>query len=233
MSFDDFSSSYEPSIPWLWINSGLSNDVIMEQLIPDIQLPWVPPPVIPCPTGPKSSCSQAAEYEIKKEPSNQLKNALSDLQKAERECEILEQEFETVKSKIKRRKPGPRAGARNMMYKKPETYVQIVSKAILSKPERRASLADIYEYVESTKSSVTEIPCSSWKNTVRHTLSTHEFFIRVSKAENGLGYVWSIHPDCVQMFESGNFEVRQARVTAKMNPVKQYCCSRKHKTTNV
>jgi hypothetical protein len=68
---------------------------------------------------------------------------------------------------------------------KPESvsYVQLIANAILDTPEKRATLAQIYEWLVANVAAFQGqggSPSSvGWKNAVRHTLSTRPFFKRV------------------------------------------------------
>ena len=98
--------------------------------------------------------------------------------------------------------------------KPPETYMILIAKAILACETGRASLTEIYEHIMVQHSFYRDTTLS-WRNAVRHNLSTNECFVKAGRTETGRGYYWAIHPSCVQAFRKGNFDRRQARRKAQ------------------
>ena len=102
----------------------------------------------------------------------------------------------------------------------PHSYIALISMAILSRPERKILLNEIYDWV------VTHFPYyrhrtdKSWRNSIRHNLSLNECFVKVGKAGNGRGYYWSIHHANMLDFKRGDFRRRQARLRAKHDKAK-------------
>jgi len=47
-----------------------------------------------------------------------------------------------------------------------------------------------------------QVESLKWKNSVRHNLSRHKYFIK-SMNRNAQGYYWSIHPSYITMFNDG------------------------------
>ena len=91
-----------------------------------------------------------------------------------------------------------------------ESYIQIIATTILQSVEQKLLLSQIYENINNTwsKFSMEE---STWKNSVRHTLSTNLCFRKNGRAPSGRGYYWSIHPACLSMFTKGDFRRREAK----------------------
>ncbi len=87
--------------------------------------------------------------------------------------------------------------------------------AILSKPERKILLNEIYDWVIQNFPYYQYRTDKSWRNSIRHNLSLNECFIKVGKAGNGRGYYWSIHGANMVDFKKGDFRRRQARLRAK------------------
>ena len=94
---------------------------------------------------------------------------------------------------------------------KPEySYVELISMAILSSPERKLILADIYKYISGNfpyhirKS-------SNWKNNVRYNLSLNQCFVKRGRTAHGGCNYWSIHPSCVDEFSRGDYRRRLAK----------------------
>lgn len=97
----------------------------------------------------------------------------------------------------------------------PHSYIALISMAILSKPERKILLNEIYDWVIQHFPYYQYRTDKSWRNSIRHNLSLNECFIKVGKAGNGRGYYWSIHGANMVDFKKGDFRRRQARLRAK------------------
>lgn len=97
----------------------------------------------------------------------------------------------------------------------PHSYIALISMAILSKPERKILLNEIYDWVIQNFPYYQFRTDKSWRNSIRHNLSLNECFIKVGKAGNGRGYYWSIHGANMVDFKKGDFRRRQARLRAK------------------
>ena len=95
-----------------------------------------------------------------------------------------------------------------------ETYMVLIAKAILASKSGRACLTEIYKHIMSQYSFYKETTLS-WRNAVRHNLSTNECFVKAGKTETGRGFYWAIHPSCEEAFRKGNFDRRQARMKAQ------------------
>ena len=95
--------------------------------------------------------------------------------------------------------------------KKPnESYISLIAKAVLSCPEKRMVLGDIYQYVSDNFPYYRESD-PAWKNSIRHNLSINECFVKSGRAASGRGYYWAIHAACFEDFKKGDFNRRQAR----------------------
>lgn len=90
------------------------------------------------------------------------------------------------------------------------TYVALIASAILRVPEKRLTLAQIYQVIEKTFPEFT-ISRAGWKNTVRHNLSLHECFVKGDVAANGKSCYWHIHPAYISRFSKGDFRKRPHR----------------------
>ena len=96
------------------------------------------------------------------------------------------------------------------------SYLTMIAMAILSAPQKRSLLNNIYEFV------IRNFPyyerCkSAWRNSVRHNLSVNECFVKNGRAPSGRGFYWAIHPACLDDFKRGDFNRRQARGRAQTN----------------
>ena len=90
------------------------------------------------------------------------------------------------------------------------SYIGLIAMAILSSPDKKLVLADIYQYV------LDNFPYfrhrgQGWRNSVRHNLSLNDFFLKAGRAANGKGHYWAIHPACVDDFQKGDFRRRRAQ----------------------
>ena len=88
-------------------------------------------------------------------------------------------------------------------------YMKMIAKSIMASPMHRLVLSQIYSYIKQNYP--THVASKeSWRNSVRHNLSTNKCFQRCGRAPNGRGFVWQIHPACMPMFQCGNFTRRDA-----------------------
>ena len=88
------------------------------------------------------------------------------------------------------------------------SYIEMISYAILSSPHKRATLAEIYSFIQGNYPEFT-VNRLRWKNTVRHNLSLHECFQRGEIAMDKAGCYWHIHPSFLPQFSHGDFSRRK------------------------
>ena len=86
----------------------------------------------------------------------------------------------------------------------------ITGEAILSTPEERMVLADIYDYVLRTHAYYRDTKIS-WRNSIRHNLSVNPCFRKSRAVNSGRGYFWCLDEACVEDFRNGNFNRRQLK----------------------
>jgi hypothetical protein len=86
------------------------------------------------------------------------------------------------------------------------SYIALISMAILSKPDRKILLNEIYDWVTSNFNYYQNRTDKSWRNSIRHNLSLNECFIKIGKAGNGRGFYWSIHSANMVDFKKGKIE---------------------------
>lgn len=100
--------------------------------------------------------------------------------------------------------------------KYPEPYAIMIVKAILSREENVMQLKDIYNYFMTNYEIFSMEPDSAkWKNSIRHNLSRHKYFIKTSE-KNAQGHYWSIDPDYLVYFKQGIYECKTLVKQAKL-----------------
>ncbi|WAR22062.1 FOXL1-like protein [Mya arenaria] len=97
-----------------------------------------------------------------------------------------------------------------------QSYISLIVQAILSSPDSRMTLGDIYRHI-SDNHSYYDNEERSWRNSIRYNLSINECFMKNGKEESGKGNYWTIHPACLDDFRKGDYRRRQARRRAKRN----------------
>lgn len=80
--------------------------------------------------------------------------------------------------------------------KPPYSYANLIAMAILRAPDRKMTLASIYQFIQDTWSYYTRDPKQSWHNSIRHNLSLNKAFEKVERPKNdpGKGSYWRIIP---------------------------------------
>ncbi|XP_037081119.1 forkhead box protein O-like [Pollicipes pollicipes] len=81
----------------------------------------------------------------------------------------------------------------------PHSYADLITQAILSTPEQRLTLAQVYEWMVANipwfKDKGDSTSSAGWKNSVRHNLSLHTRFVKVQNEGTGKSSWWTINPD--------------------------------------
>ncbi|CAH2312631.1 forkhead box D3-like [Pelobates cultripes] len=90
------------------------------------------------------------------------------------------------------------------------SYIALISRAILSSPEKRLQLSDIYQWIMESYPYYHNQE-KSWRNSVRHNLSLNECFIKAGRSDNGKGHYWAVHPANLEAFSRGDYQRRRAR----------------------
>ncbi|XP_076875551.1 forkhead box protein O1-B [Brachyhypopomus gauderio] len=79
------------------------------------------------------------------------------------------------------------------------SYADLITKAIESAPEKRLTLAQIYEWMVKTvpyfKDKGDSNSSAGWKNSIRHNLSLHSRFVRVQNEGTGKSSWWMLNPE--------------------------------------
>jgi len=90
------------------------------------------------------------------------------------------------------------------------SYIGLIAMAILSMPEQKMVLSDIYQHI------LDHYPYfrnrgPGWRNSIRHNLSLNDCFIKAGRSANGKGHYWAIHPANLEDFKKGDFRRRKAQ----------------------
>ncbi|KAG2464660.1 FOXA3 factor, partial [Polypterus senegalus] len=91
-----------------------------------------------------------------------------------------------------------------------QSYIALISSAILSCPEKKLLLSDIYQWIMDHYPYF-KSKDKNWRNSVRHNLSLNECFVKAGRSENGKGHYWAIHPANYQDFSKGDYHRRRTR----------------------
>ena len=95
-----------------------------------------------------------------------------------------------------------------------QSYIALISNAILSSADKKLLLCDIYQFIMDNYPFYNNKE-KAWRNSIRHNLSLNECFIKNGRADNGKGNFWSVHPACEEDFRKGDFRRRHARRRAR------------------
>ncbi|MCL4130487.1 UNVERIFIED_CONTAM: hypothetical protein GTU68_026205 [Idotea baltica] len=102
------------------------------------------------------------------------------------------------------------------LYRVPEepkpqhSYIGLIAMAILSHPEKKLVLSDIYAYILDNYAYFRSRG-PGWRNSIRHNLSLNDCFVKAGRSANGKGHYWAIHPANMDDFARGDFRRRRAQ----------------------
>ena len=90
-----------------------------------------------------------------------------------------------------------------------QSYIGLIGKAILSSPQQKLVLGDIYNYI------LTNYPYfrnkgPGWRNSIRHNLSLNDCFVKMGRSPNGKGHFWAINPINYEDFSRGQYKRKRA-----------------------
>ncbi|VDD90368.1 unnamed protein product [Enterobius vermicularis] len=114
-----------------------------------------------------------------------------------------------LKSEDEEEKGRRRRGAKRQE-KPPYSYIALIAMAIHAKPDRRATLTEIYTYLQN-HFDFFRGDYNGWKNSIRHNLSLNECFVKLPKSSggrSGKGHQWTIEQNCEFLFEQGSYRRR-------------------------
>lgn len=97
----------------------------------------------------------------------------------------------------------------------PYSYSSLIAQAILSSPEKRLTLKEIYKWIMDKYPSMYKPDDTGWQNTIRHNLSLNRCFKRVPRSDTelgpgtnsskGKGGYWTIDPEHMHSYHDGVF----------------------------
>ncbi|GAB6021455.1 hypothetical protein CHUAL_004060 [Chamberlinius hualienensis] len=90
------------------------------------------------------------------------------------------------------------------------SYIGLIGMAILSSPDKKLVLSDIYQYILDNYSYFRNRG-PGWRNSIRHNLSLNDCFVKAGRSANGKGHFWAIHPANLEDFKKGDFRRRKAQ----------------------
>ncbi|KAM4696144.1 hepatocyte nuclear factor 3-gamma [Rhinophrynus dorsalis] len=96
--------------------------------------------------------------------------------------------------------------------KPPYSYISLITMAIQQAPSKMLTLNEIYQWIMDLFPYYRQNQ-QRWQNSIRHSLSFNDCFVRVSRAPDrpGKGSFWALHPGSGDMFENGCYLRRQKR----------------------
>lgn len=90
------------------------------------------------------------------------------------------------------------------------SYIGLIAIAILSSPESKLVLSDIYQHIlDNYPYFRSRGP--GWRNSIRHNLSLNDCFVKSGRSANGKGHYWAVHPANQDDFKKGDFRRRKAQ----------------------
>ena len=112
-----------------------------------------------------------------------------------------------------------------------QSYIGLIGKAILSSPQQRLVLGDIYNYI------LTHYPYfrnkgPGWRNSIRHNLSLNDCFVKVGRSPNGKGHFWAINPVNYDDFSRGDYKRKRASRRNRESSAREGLCSKGQASKN-
>ena len=97
-----------------------------------------------------------------------------------------------------------------------QSYIGLIGKAILSSPQQKLVLGDIYNFI------LTNYPYfrnkgPGWRNSIRHNLSLNDCFVKLGRSPNGKGHFWAINPRNYEDFSRGEYKRKRAPRRSRKN----------------
>ncbi|KAJ7394436.1 hypothetical protein OS493_000245 [Desmophyllum pertusum] len=106
-----------------------------------------------------------------------------------------------------------------------QSYIGLIGKAILSSPQQKLVLGDIYNYI------LTNYPYfrnkgPGWRNSIRHNLSLNDCFVKMGRSPNGKGHFWAINPINYDDFSRGEYKRKRAPRRNRESSTTEECAKR-------
>lgn len=97
--------------------------------------------------------------------------------------------------------------------KPPLSYIALITMAIEFAPQKRATLAEICQFIRERFPYYRENCKQGWENSIRHNLSLNECFMKLPREQGrpGKGHYWILDPNARSMFDDGSFRRRKRR----------------------
>ncbi|KAI3662348.1 hypothetical protein MP638_004872 [Amoeboaphelidium occidentale] len=86
--------------------------------------------------------------------------------------------------------------------KPPLSYASLIVQAIVSHPELRLTLRDIYDWIMEHYPYFKKAP-KNWQNSIRHNLSLNSYFIKIPRYQEKAS-LWTVDPNSLIKFEKKN-----------------------------
>ena len=88
------------------------------------------------------------------------------------------------------------------------SYTSIIAQAILTSPDKKLSLENIYEHISKRYPRFLK-KGKGWRSCVHHNLSRSECFIKSGRTKHGRGNDWDIHPFYLKNFLKVDYRKRR------------------------
>ncbi|XP_031555336.1 forkhead box protein C1-B-like [Actinia tenebrosa] len=90
-----------------------------------------------------------------------------------------------------------------------QSYIGLIAEAILSSPEEKLILSDIYGFILGNYPYFRN-KGTGWRNSIRHNLSLNDCFVKAGRSQNGKGHFWAINHLYLDDFRRGDFRRKRA-----------------------
>ena len=109
--------------------------------------------------------------------------------------------------------PGVLGGRPQRQPKPPFSYIALITLAIECSHMKRATLAEICQFIRDHFPYYRENCKQGWENSIRHNLSLNECFLKLPREQGkpGKGHYWVLDPGARKMFDEGSFRRRKRR----------------------
>ncbi|KAI9773111.1 MAG: hypothetical protein M1840_008232 [Geoglossum simile] len=80
-----------------------------------------------------------------------------------------------------------------------QPYAQLIYKALMSAPEHKMVLNEIYDWFRNTYEKFNKDKGKGWQNSIRHNLSMNGAFTKVEKSDDSAkGFIWVLEPSAIR-----------------------------------